>query len=158
MRFKKFTQEQLAQAVLSSLSLRTVLNKLGITEAGGNYQTIKKAIEYCKLDASHFTGRGHLKGKSHNFKKRPIEKICVYGKHENTYNLKNRLILEKIKEEKCERCNHCEWQGSKIPLELHHIDGDKKNNQLSNLDLLCPNCHALTDNYRGKNIKIRKRT
>ena len=36
-------------------------------------------------------------------------------------------------------------------LELHHIDGNHSNNELSNLTLLCPNCHALTDNYRGKN-------
>ena len=39
-----------------------------------------------------------------------------------------------------------------IPLEVHHIDGDSLNNEMSNLKLLCPNCHAFTDNYRGKNI------
>ena len=38
-----------------------------------------------------------------------------------------------------------------IPLELHHIDGNNQNNNLTNLTLLCPNCHAMTDNYRGKN-------
>ena len=40
-----------------------------------------------------------------------------------------------------------------IPLELHHKDGNRYNNQLDNLMLLCPNCHALTENYRAKNIK-----
>ena len=40
----------------------------------------------------------------------------------------------------------------KIPLEVHHLDGDRMNNELSNLQLLCPNCHALTENWRGKNI------
>jgi predicted HNH restriction endonuclease len=39
-----------------------------------------------------------------------------------------------------------------IPLELHHKDGNRYNNSLNNLMLLCPNCHALTDNYRAKNI------
>ena len=39
-----------------------------------------------------------------------------------------------------------------IPTELHHKDGDSTNNELTNLELLCPNCHALTENYRGKNI------
>ncbi len=38
-----------------------------------------------------------------------------------------------------------------IPLEVHHIDGDNRNNDVDNLLLLCPNCHALTNNYRGKN-------
>ena len=52
----------------------------------------------------------------------------------------------------CENCGKKEWLGKPIPLEVHHLDGDKLNNELSNLQLLCPNCHALTDNYRGKNI------
>ncbi len=43
------------------------------------------------------------------------------------------------------------WLNKPIPLELHHKDGDNTNNELDNLELLCPNCHALTDNYRGRN-------
>ena len=39
-----------------------------------------------------------------------------------------------------------------MPLEIHHIDGNHKNNHLENLQILCPNCHALTNNYRGRNI------
>ena len=39
-----------------------------------------------------------------------------------------------------------------IPLELHHINGVHSDNRIENLQLLCPNCHALTDNYRCKNI------
>ena len=52
----------------------------------------------------------------------------------------------------CSRCNLTEWLGQLIPLELEHIDGDNSNNSLENLCLLCPNCHALTPTYRGKNI------
>lgn len=54
----------------------------------------------------------------------------------------------------CDCCNNSLWLGQDIPLEIHHEDGDSSNNELVNLRLLCPNCHALTDNYRGrKNIK-----
>ena len=53
----------------------------------------------------------------------------------------------------CELCNTSEWLGSAITLEIHHIDGNNKNNELSNLQILCPNCHSQTDNYRAKNIK-----
>lgn len=31
------------------------------------------------------------------------------------------------------------------------LDGDRFNNELINLQILCPNCHALTDNYSGRN-------
>lgn len=70
----------------------------------------------------------------------------------NTNHLRERLLKEKIKECKCEICNNIEWLNYLIPLELHHIDGINTNNSLNNLQLLCPNCHAQTDNYRGKNI------
>ena len=66
--------------------------------------------------------------------------------------LRVRLIKEGIKEHKCERCTLNEWLGKPIPLELHHKDGDKYNNKLKNLQILCPNCHSQTDNYCGKNI------
>ena len=70
-----------------------------------------------------------------------------------SYKLAKRLIKEGIKEYKCECCNLSKWQNKPIPLELHHINGIHSDNRLENLQLLCPNCHALTDSYRGKNIK-----
>lgn len=53
---------------------------------------------------------------------------------------------------RCERCNLTEWLNDPIPLELEHCDGDNKNNTRENLLLLCPNCHAKTKFYRGRNI------
>ena len=67
--------------------------------------------------------------------------------------LRIKLLREGLKQPMCERCGNTEWEGQSIPLEIHHINGDKTKNDLSNLQLLCPNCHALTSTYRGKNIK-----
>ena len=76
------------------------------------------------------------------------------GKYPNypTSKLNKRLIKEGYKEAKCECCGNKEWMGYPIMLELHHIDGNRQNNQLSNLQLLCPNCHSITDNFKSKNI------
>jgi hypothetical protein len=52
---------------------------------------------------------------------------------------------------KCESCNFVDWLGEPIPLELEHSDGDNRNNNKENLLLLCPNCHAKTEFYRGRN-------
>jgi len=37
-------------------------------------------------------------------------------------------------------------------LEVEHIDGNWHNNTEDNLTILCPNCHALSDTYRGRNM------
>ena len=65
--------------------------------------------------------------------------------------VRKKLLEEGYKEYRCECCGLSEWLGSPIPLELHHQDGNRFNNTLSNFQLLCPNCHAKTDSYRGKN-------
>lgn len=52
---------------------------------------------------------------------------------------------------KCNKCGLDKWLEEKIPLELNHINGKGHDNRKNNLEFLCPNCHALTDTYRGKN-------
>ncbi len=49
-------------------------------------------------------------------------------------------------------CEICKWSEKnpfydEIPVEIHHIDGNKKNNKDTNLVVLCPNCHSLTNHY-----------
>jgi hypothetical protein len=68
----------------------------------------------------------------------------------NAHKLKLKLIKDKVFERKCYGCNNTEWLEKPIPIELHHIDGNKSNNDISNLKILCPNCHAQTPNYRGR--------
>lgn len=56
------------------------------------------------------------------------------------------------------QCNNCKldkWLDKEIPLELNHINGNGHENRKSNIELLCPNCHALTDTYRGKNVTLK---
>jgi len=65
--------------------------------------------------------------------------------------LKIRLIKEGYLEEKCYNCGRTEWEEEVIPLQLNHINGNSDDNSLSNLELLCPNCHAQTADYRLKN-------
>jgi hypothetical protein len=154
MKSRKYTDAQLEEAVKTSPSIRAVLQKIGLTPAGGNYETIEKRIQELNLDPSHFLGQAILKGKTHAYTFRPLPEVLTHEKLENTWRLKNRLLREGIKEHCCERCQNTEWLGEPIPLELHHKDGDRTNNALYNIEFLCPNCHALTDNYRGSKKKV----
>ena len=64
--------------------------------------------------------------------------------------------LIEIRGHKCECCQNTEWLNQPINLQVHHIDGDKTNNCLDNLQLLCLNCHSYTDNFGAKNRKKKK--
>ena len=68
----------------------------------------------------------------------------------------HKKILVQERGHKCESCNLTEWLNEPIPLELEHCDGNNLNNIKDNLLLLCPNCHAKTKYYRGRNINTGK--
>ena len=53
----------------------------------------------------------------------------------------------------CEICGLSEWLSKRLVIELHHIDGDSRNHELSNLQMLCPNCHSQTLNWKSRNTK-----
>ena len=76
------------------------------------------------------------------------KEIVKEGK--GTSNNVKRYLLETTGH-KCNKCDNTEWNGQPIPIELEHIDGNSDNNNLDNVELLCPNCHAQTPTYKGKN-------
>ena len=147
-----YSEQDLREAVKKSTSIRQVLEKLNIVPAGGNYQTTNRRIKKLNIDISHFTGQAWNKGKVIG-PKRSVEEYLVENSVVQSFKLKSRLIAEGLKEHKCECCGITEWNGKPAPIELDHINGNHHDNRLENLRILCPNCHAQTDTYRGKNKK-----
>lgn len=150
---RSWTDNEFIEAVKSSFSYAQVIRKLHLKVAGSNYDTVKRKIEELGLDTSHMTGQGWNQGERFTPLKKsmPLSEILVkHSPFVNANHLKERLLKEGIKERKCECCGNTEWMGKPIALELHHINAVKDDQRLENLVLLCPNCHALTDNYRGE--------
>ena len=143
-KWRNFTRYEIEGFVQESFSWATLAEKLGYDKDGGSYLTaMKTMVEELQLDISHFTGQGWNKD---NFDYTRFRKGIAIKSSEAV------KALSFVRGYCCEKCNQKEWLGKPIPLEVHHKDGDSLNNEMNNLQLLCPNCHALTDNYRGRNI------
>ena len=153
-RVKSWTEVQLKSAVKNSRSVRQVIQKLGLVEAGGNYVQVQHHIKQLKLKTIHFTGKGWSKGLPRVRKSRDLSLLLTKESRVQSFKLKNRLFKEKIKKAKCELCG---WSKSsldgRIPVELDRINGDRFDNRIENLRILCPNCHSLQLTHRGKNKK-----
>jgi hypothetical protein len=150
MNYRNYSDKELIAAVKSSNTICQVLRKIGLKPAGGNYYTIRQKIKKLNLDTSHFTGQAWSKGKKFG-NKRPLEDYFSNRCRIHSHDLRLRLIKDKVFDHKCCQCGLTEWNHQPIPLELEHKDGDHYNNQLSNLTILCPNCHAQTSTHAGKN-------
>ena len=149
----KISKEEAEEIVKRCFSIADFCREVGWVPRGDNYKIFHKYVKEYDLDTSHFTGiKSNTKNRIHFEKEKPFEE---YSKslYVRSSTLVDKLIKEGLKEWRCECCNGTEWLGDKIPLELHHVDGNHFNNSFENLVLLCPNCHAKTDNYRGKKMK-----
>lgn len=150
--------------IANSLSISDVLRKMGRSvNCHRTRRLLKKFIIDNGISTEHFkVGRvGQKTGRIPANKKNIPELLESMSQGMNPIKtaIKERLFTEGFFERKCYQCNRMEWLDKPIPLEIHHIDGDKFNHVLSNLTMLCPNCHAFTDNYRGKNnesVKVNK--
>ena len=156
---RKWTDDQLIDAVNTSQNYSQVLKKLGLRLCGGTHANIKLNIKRLKLNTEHFSLSGWCTGKHHerliSFVKIPTEKILIKdSEYTSTHRLKKRLYKEGLLKEACSCCGlGPEWQEKFISLQLDHKDGDRCNNQIDNLRILCPNCHSQTESFCGKKKK-----
>ncbi len=121
-----------------------------------NYKFLFFAIFLSVFAISTVNAKSDNKHKGKSFKKKGIDEYCFNGSKVNSHKLKRVLIRDGIKEEKCEMCGISEWMGHPVVLELDHIDSNHNNNELENLQILCPNCHASETRKRINDKKIIK--
>ena len=139
-RSNTFSDEELKECYDANLTLNETAAKLNATTV-----TVWRRGKAINLYWKNLSGAKHGN-------KIDLESI-LKGEHPEyqTFKLHRRLLSEGIKEYRCECCGDTEWNGKPIPLQLDHIDGNPHNHMLSNLRMLCPNCHAQTETYCGKN-------
>lgn len=142
-------EDEFIKTVNESLTMVEAARKLDI-----HFNTFKRLAKLYNCYTPNQGGKGTHKSARIKYDTNDI----LVGKYPEyqAYKLKRRLISEGFKENKCEICGISNWNGLPLNMELHHKDGNRFNNCLDNLQILCPNCHAQTDNFRAKNIKKKK--
>ena len=136
-------KEQILQWISENRSKAFMCRELNCKQDTLNRYLQKMEIHY----------EGNMSGKGYS-KKAPSMTLVEYL--ENSQDIQSnkvriKLLKEGYKLHQCENCGLTTWLDKPITLELHHKDGDRNNNTIENFQLLCPNCHAFTDSYRGKN-------
>lgn len=139
------SDEEFIELCNSAVSMRSVAEKLNIP-----FSSFKRRALQLNCYKTNQSGKGLNKNP---FYKWSIDSLLNNEHYIGTSHLRERLIKAGLKKEQCECCKLSEWMGKKIPLQLHHIDGNDRNNNLDNLQILCPNCHSQTDNWCSKNKK-----
>ena len=141
-KWRSYTKEELENIVANSFSYREVAQKLGYQkDGGGTIKSLHNMVNELSLDVSHFKGQGWNKN---NY---VTETLTMNTKHKRGKNILATVLGLKHLERKCEQCGLSEWLGQDIPLQVHHINGNHNDNRLENLQVLCLNCHGLTDSY-----------
>lgn len=159
-----FTPDELQKLLDTNATYISILRIAGINSSSSTV-TLKRIIKEYNLDTSKFEDNrknyniNHMRNLN-NSQLYDIESKLKNGVSTSSHTLKNKLIELGYKEAKCEMCGITEWMGKPVKFHLHHIDGNHTNNELLNLQILCPNCHSMTDNFgvynseRYKNDKL----
>ena len=147
---KQEYEELICKVITKCNNINQICKALGKKPTNTNYNFIKNIIKKYDINISHFTSEPLKKCKHKPYTK---EEIFTKNSKIKTSKLLNYILKYNLKEYKCENCKNTEWMNKKIPLQTHHINGNNTDNRIENLQLLCPNCHAQTDNYCGKSKK-----
>lgn len=149
---RNWKELNISTAVANSKSYSETLRYLDIRVNSGNIQHLKCWIVKLNIDTSHFNpfGFGNGGNVSNKFE---LSEILINGSNYIPSRLKRRLVSAGILEYKCSECGMHEWRGKPISLQLDHINGNRQDNRIENIRILCPNCHSQTDTFCIKNKK-----
>lgn len=143
----------LLSAVALSSSLGECLRRLGLSHTGNSRKRLRAAIAEHKADTSHVTADDPNRSRAFPEAK-PLADHLVIGSLIGSTNLKEKLWAAGLLPKQCQICGiGAVWNGLPLVLQLDHINGNRRDNRLPNLRILCPNCHSQTHTFAGRALK-----
>jgi hypothetical protein len=137
-------------AVAASVSIAATLRKLGVADNSRGRAWLREQVAAAGIDDSHFLGQAHQRGRPGPKRVRPAAEVLVKredGSRTGTFLLR-RAMAQMGVAELCAQCGTGPvWRGKPMTLEVDHVNGDRNDDRLENLRLLCPNCHAVTGTW-----------
>lgn len=153
-RSRRYTEQQVRDAVANSPSLTAALRCLGLRPAGGNHRTLRKLIVEFGISTDHFEPIWTLRG-PRRVTAIPLEDVLVENSSYSRGKLKERLYEAGLRQRLCEMCGQGEaWNGRQMSLILDHVNGVATDNRLVNLRIVCPNCAATLDTHCGRKNRL----
>jgi hypothetical protein len=149
-KFNKFTKEEIELIVKANTKWIDIMKSLQYTSCNHVIQ-VQKKLDKLEIDYSHVDTTYDLP----RLASKSLSEILVTDSiYMDMTTLKTRLKRELGWAHICFTCKNTTWNDQPIPIQIDHINGVHTDNRIENLRFLCPNCHAQTDTYAGKNTRV----
>lgn len=141
--------------IIESRTITECLKKLGLVNKGRNNKTFLARVQEENISIEHI--RKQSASVAQEGKRIPLEDFLVLGREVQGSAIKKKLISAGLMIDECAVCGQLpEWNGKPLSLELDHINGNRLDNRIENLRIICPHCHSQTDTFRGRANKGKK--
>lgn len=146
-------EERLREAVARSSDYASVLRALELPVDEANRRRVQRRVARLRLDTAHFVRRGPRPAAAPRRRTASaVLRVRPEGLPRVNHERLRRALEETGAAYACAGCgNTGEWRGSRLTLHIDHINGDWRDNRRRNLRYLCPNCHATTETWCGRN-------